>query len=99
MSLCSEALGCLQALPDTGSSSQLMPVAQLTSHPQTDWATLAPSILHTYRTAYRLATPSSYTFPHADLIYNSSRTALRAPSAVLARRRLRDLKHQRRKAA
>jgi hypothetical protein len=58
---------------------------------------MSPSILHTYRTAYKLSTPSSYTHPHAELTYNSSRIALRSPSAVLARRRLRDLKHKRRK--
>jgi hypothetical protein len=58
---------------------------------------MSPSILHTYRTAYKLSTPSSYTHSHAELIYASSRTALRSPSAVLARQRLRDLKHQRRK--
>ena len=67
-------------------------------HTQTDWNTVSPLTLRTYRTAYRLPTLSSYTHDHADLIYNSSQTALRAPSAVLARRRLRDLKHQRRKA-
>ena len=59
---------------------------------------MSPSLLHTYRTAYRLPTQSSHTHPHADLIYKSSPTALRAPSAVAARRKLRDLKHQRRKA-
>lgn len=36
--------------------------------------------------------PGSYTQPHADLLYKSSDVALRAPSAVLARRKLRDLK-------
>lgn len=65
---------------------------------QTDWLAFSPSILHTYRQAYRLPTPSSYTHPHADIIFTSSRVALRSPTSVLARRRLRDLKH-RRKAA
>ncbi|RMZ79276.1 hypothetical protein DV737_g3508, partial [Chaetothyriales sp. CBS 132003] len=64
-----------------------------------DWTAVSVTVLHTYRTAYRLPTQSSHTHPHADLIYKSSRTALRSPSAVLARRKLHDLKHQRRKAA
>lgn len=59
---------------------------------------MSPSHLHTYRTAFRLPTQSSYTHSHADLIFKQSQTALRSPSAVLARGRLRDLKHQRRKA-
>ena len=71
---------------------------KLTYLHQTDWTTLAPSILNSYRTAHRLLTSSPYSKPHADLLYKSSPTALRAPSAVHARRRLRDLKHQRRKA-
>jgi Sin3 binding region of histone deacetylase complex subunit SAP30 len=66
---------------------------------QTDWNTLPPSILRSYRNAYHLPTATAYINPHAELIYKSSRTALRAPSSVLARRRLRDLKHQRQKAA
>ncbi|RMD40634.1 hypothetical protein DV735_g4500, partial [Chaetothyriales sp. CBS 134920] len=64
-----------------------------------DWTSVSVAVLHTYRTAHRLPTQSSHSHPHADLIYKSSRTALRSPSAVLVRQKLRDLKHQRRKAA
>ena len=65
--------------------------------PQTDWLLFSPRTLHAYRQAYRLSASSAYTHPHADLIYKSSRVAKRSPSAVYARRKLRDLKHERRK--
>lgn len=55
--------------------------------------------LHTYRAAYKISTPASYTHPHANLIYNSSHIAKRSPSQVLARRKLKDLKSHRRKLA
>ena len=55
------------------------------------------STLHTYRHAHRLATPSAYIHPHADLIFASSRTGLRSPSSVAARRKLRDAKNQARR--
>ncbi|KEF59729.1 uncharacterized protein A1O9_04575 [Exophiala aquamarina CBS 119918] len=65
--------------------------------PRTDWISTPNAVLRTYRTAYRLHVPSTFSHPHADIIYNSSQTGLRAPSAVLARRRLREEKHRRRK--
>ncbi|KIX02193.1 uncharacterized protein Z518_08132 [Rhinocladiella mackenziei CBS 650.93] len=65
--------------------------------PQTDWATMPTSILRTYRIAHRLPVPSAFNHPHAQITYMSSQTALRAPSAVHARRKLRDQKYQRRK--
>ncbi|KIW19777.1 hypothetical protein PV08_00352 [Exophiala spinifera] len=68
------------------------------SLPKTDWNTVPASILRTYRVAYRLPVPSTLNHPHADLTYKSSRVALRAPSAVQARRKLREQKHQRRNA-
>jgi len=52
------------------------------------------SILHAYRHAYRLAAGSAHTNQHADQILTSSRTGLRAPSSVVARRRARDAKRQ-----
>jgi hypothetical protein len=65
--------------------------------PRTSWATFPTPVLHAYVFTNRLNTPSSYTHPHAELLYKSSETALRAPSQVAARRRLRDLKAARRR--
>lgn len=64
---------------------------------QTDWASTPNSVLRTYRIAYRLHIPSTFSHPHADIIYKSSQVALRAPSAILARRRLREERRRRRK--
>ena len=55
------------------------------------------SILRTYRIAHRLPVRAAFNHGHAELTYTSSELALRAPSAVQARRKLRDQKHQRRK--
>lgn len=63
---------------------------------QTDWNTVPTSILRTYQVAHRLPVPSTLNHPHADLTYTSSPVALRAPSAVQARRKMREQKHQRR---
>lgn len=54
-------------------------------------------ILRTYRIAHRLSVPSAFNHPHAELTYASSDVALRAPSAVYARRKSHEQKHQRRK--
>lgn len=64
---------------------------------QADWVSTPNSVLRTYRIAYRLQAPSTFCHAHADIIHKSSATALRSPSAVLARRRLREEKHRRRK--
>ena len=64
---------------------------------QMEWQTLPTSILHTYRHAHHLQTPSAYNNPHADLILASSRIGLRSPSSVTARRKLRDAKHHARR--
>ncbi|KAK5052567.1 hypothetical protein LTR84_002432 [Exophiala bonariae] len=64
---------------------------------QADWTSTPNSVLRTYRIAYRLQAPSTFCHPHADIIHKSSSIALRSPSAVLARRRLREEKHRRRK--
>jgi hypothetical protein len=62
-----------------------------------EWQTLPTSILHTYRQAHHLQTSSAYINPHADLILASSRTGLRSPSSVTARRKRRDAKHHARR--
>ncbi|EHY58874.1 hypothetical protein ABEF95_005549 [Exophiala dermatitidis] len=67
------------------------------SLPRTGWDTMSTSVLRTYRIAHRLSVPSTYNHPHADLIYTSSDIALRAPSAVQSRRKLREQRHQQRK--
>jgi len=67
------------------------------SLPRTEWTTMPTSILRTYRIAHRLPVPAAFNHGHAELTYTSSELALRAPSAVQARRKLRDQKHQRRK--
>lgn len=58
---------------------------------------MSTSILRTYRIAHRLSVPSAYNHPHAELTYTSSDIALRAPSIVQARRKLREQRHQERK--
>ena len=65
--------------------------------PRTNWATFPTPVLHAYAFTNKLPTPIPYTYPHAELLYKSSETALRSPSQVAARRRLRDLKASRRK--
>lgn len=65
--------------------------------PQMEWQTLPASVLHTYRHAHHLQTSSAYINPHADLILASSRTGLRSPSSVTARRKRRDAKHHARR--
>ncbi|KAK5957233.1 hypothetical protein OHC33_001605 [Knufia fluminis] len=67
--------------------------------PHVDWSHLPTQALHSYRSAYRLQIPSSYTQSHAELLYSSCDLALRAPSQVLARRKAHDLKVYRRKQA
>src|SRR5437762_14267253 len=62
-----------------------------------EWHTLPTSVLHTYRHAHRLQTPSAYINPHADIILASSRTGIRSPSSVTARRKRRDAKHNARR--
>lgn len=64
---------------------------------QTDWATMATPMLRSYRVAHRLPVPSAFNHPHAEITYVSSELARRAPSAVHARRKLRDQNNQRRK--
>jgi hypothetical protein len=64
---------------------------------QIQWHTFPATILHTYRHAHRLPTPSAYFNPHAELILASSRTGLRSPSSVTARRKMRDAKHHARR--
>ena len=66
---------------------------------QVDWSHFPIHALHSYRSAYRLQIPSSYTQTHADILYNSCDLALQAPSQVLARRKAHDLKLYRRKQA
>ncbi|EXJ90218.1 hypothetical protein A1O1_03317 [Capronia coronata CBS 617.96] len=61
--------------------------------PRTEWNTMSTSILRTYRIAHRLSVPSAYNHPHAELTYTSSDIALRAPSVVQARRKLREQRH------
>lgn len=65
--------------------------------PRTNWTTFPTPVLQAYVFTNKLNTPSSYTHPHAELLYKSSETALLAPSQVAARRRLRDLKAARRR--
>lgn len=60
---------------------------------------MSPLTLLSYRTAYQIPTASCYFHPHADIIYNSSQTALRAPSAVAARRRMHEFRQQQRNAS
>ena len=55
--------------------------------------------LHSYRSAYRLQIPPSFTQSHADLLYKSCDLATRAPSQVLAKKKAHDLKIYRRKQA
>lgn len=61
-----------------------------------EWASAPNSFLRTYRIAHRLPVACTFSHPHADIIYRSSELALRAPSAVLARRKLREQKRQKR---
>ncbi|EXJ80640.1 hypothetical protein A1O3_06924 [Capronia epimyces CBS 606.96] len=63
--------------------------------PRTEWNTMSTSVLRTYRIAHRLSVPSAFSHPLAELTYTSSDIALRAPSAVQSRRKLREQKHQR----
>jgi hypothetical protein len=65
--------------------------------PRTNWTTFPTPVLHAYVFTNKLQTPSSYTHPHADILHKSSEVALRSPTQVAARRRLRDLKAARRR--
>ncbi|KAJ9654089.1 hypothetical protein H2198_006828 [Neophaeococcomyces mojaviensis] len=67
--------------------------------PHIDWASMPVHYLHSYRSAYRLQLPSSFTQSHAELLYKSCDIAFRAPSQVLARKKAHDLKSYRRKQA
>ncbi|KAK6383626.1 hypothetical protein LTS17_002918 [Exophiala oligosperma] len=88
--------GAAAAATATSSSAAPVGTEKDGNLPKTDWNTVPTSILRTYRVAHRLSVPSTLNHPHADLTYNSSSVALRAPSAVQARRRLREQKHRRR---
>ena len=60
---------------------------------------LAPSTLSAYRIAYHLPTAPSYTHPHADILYKTSLTAMRAPSQIQARKRMLEARQQQRRKA
>lgn len=64
---------------------------------QTEWTTMPTPILRSYRIAHRLSVPPAFNQPHAEVTYRSSEIALRAPSAVHYRRKLRGQQHHRRK--
>lgn len=66
---------------------------------QIDWTLLPPSTLSAYRIAHHLPTAPSYTHPHADILYKTSLTAMRAPSQVQARKRMLEARQQQRQKA
>jgi len=84
-----------KALPN--GTAAAAPVDSDVNIPRIQWHALPTTILHTYRSAYRLPTASAHINPHADLILASSRTGLRSPSSVTARRKIRDAKHHARR--
>lgn len=65
--------------------------------PRTTWTSFPTPVLYAYAYTHKLPTPTPYTHPHAELLYKSSNTALRSPSQVAARRKLRDIKAARRR--
>ncbi|KAL1969825.1 hypothetical protein VTN77DRAFT_7334 [Rasamsonia byssochlamydoides] len=68
-------------VPGTGEDG----AGQTDELPGIPWAQMPLSILHDYRHAYKLSTPSAYSKPYSKLLLSSG-IGLRSPTAIAARR-------------